>query len=147
MNLCPQFLIKNSLFRLAIRTVLPTFDRMGDNVYNHFYPYVIQKIKEHQQQHDDANPRDYLDFLISETKSNKKIGWHSLINTIFSLYLGGSDTIATTMRWVMVSIAKHQHIQQKCQREIDNAIDMAGEATADNCPYLSGLLFYSKYTL
>jgi len=60
-NVCPQFLIRNNFFRRVIRILLPTFDRMGDNVYRNFYPYIIKKIQEHQEEHDEGNPRDYLD--------------------------------------------------------------------------------------
>ena len=106
-NLFPKAVIRNRIFRRLLAWALPTFDRMGDNVYNNFYPFIIRKIKEHQVDHDEQNPRDYLDFLISATKSNERIGWHSLIFTTFSLYLGGSDTITTTMRWVIARVDEH----------------------------------------
>merc|ERR1712130_387732 len=122
-NLFPKALIRNRIFRRVVRWALPTFDRMGDNVYNNFYPFLIRKIKEHQVDHDEQNPRDYLDFLISATRSNERIGWHSLIFTTFSLYLGGSDTITTTMRWVIVSLSNKVDVQRKCQKEIEHALD------------------------
>ena len=41
-------LIRSPSCRKIINYLLPTFERMGDNVYKEFYPFLIQKIKEHQ---------------------------------------------------------------------------------------------------
>ena len=87
-------------------------------VYKDFYPFLLKKIKEHQNSIDEDNPRDYLDFLLSETSQNQNLGWHSLIFTSFSLYLGGSDTIATTMRWILVCFVQNENVQKKSREEI-----------------------------
>lgn len=60
---------------------------MGNHVYKEFYPYVMSKIKEHQKDFDPENPRDYLDFLLIEEKTNENVGWHSMIFTMFRLKL------------------------------------------------------------
>ena len=49
-NLLPEFMIRSPSCRKIINYLLPTFERMGDNVYKEFYPFLIQKIKEHQGQ-------------------------------------------------------------------------------------------------
>ena len=40
----------------------------------------------------------------------------------FSLYLGGSDTIATTMRWVLVCLVENPDAQEKSREEIQAAL-------------------------
>ena len=47
-NFLPDFMIRSPACRKIINYLLPTFERMGDNVYKEFYPFLIQKIKEHQ---------------------------------------------------------------------------------------------------
>ena len=46
---------------------------MVDNVYNGFYPFLLGKIKEHQETIDKQNPRDLLDFLLIESFNLKPI--------------------------------------------------------------------------
>jgi len=55
---------------------------MGDNVYKGFYPFLLGKIKEHQETIDKQNPRDLLDFLLIETDTNERI--KSIIEKVLS---------------------------------------------------------------
>ena len=116
--LLPKFIITSKLGRKLIHYFLPTLVRMGKNVYGGFYPFLLGKIKEHQDTIDKLNPRDLLDFLLIETDTNGRIGWHSIIFTCMSLYIGGSDTIATTMKWILVCLAQNKNDQVRCRVEI-----------------------------
>merc|ERR1712012_970900 len=98
------------------------------------------KIKEHQKDFDPENPRDYLDFLLIEEKTNENIGWHSMIFTMFSLYLGGSDTIATTMRWILVSLSLDKKVQSKCRSELLKCLEENKHLTAEAVPYFCATL-------
>ena len=55
-NLLPEFMIRSPSCRKIINYLLPTFERMGDNVYKEFYPFLIQKIKEHQGRSHNGGP-------------------------------------------------------------------------------------------
>lgn len=142
--LLPEFVIRSKICRKVYHYFLPTLDKMGVNVYEGFYqrvktfrnsisnslfdslisvstrvkPFLLKKIQEHQKTIDKENPRDLIDFMLLETEQNPRIGWHSIIFTCMALYIGGSDTIASTMRWVLVCLAQNIEDQQKCRYEI-----------------------------
>ena len=140
--LMPRFVITSKIGRKLLHYFLPTLVRMGDNVYKGFYPFLLGKIKEHQETIDKQNPRDLLDFLLIETDTNERIGWHSIIFTCMfcvsnfsylnrffyteiqtrtkALYIGGSDTIATTMKWILVCLAQNKNDQKRCREEIQS---------------------------
>ena len=81
-------------------------------------PFLLNKIREHQKTIDKENPRDLIDFMLLETEHNPRIGWHSIIFTCMALYIGGSDTIASTMRWILVCLGQNIDDQHKCRAEI-----------------------------
>ncbi|XP_062406569.1 cytochrome P450 2K1-like [Sardina pilchardus] len=78
------------------------------------------------------NPEDsrgFVDsFLISqqdtETSGQKDTLFHqeNLIFCVSNLFSAGTDTTATTLRWGLLLMAKHPHIQKRVHEEIDRVI-------------------------
>ncbi|XP_051745609.1 uncharacterized protein LOC127510152 [Ctenopharyngodon idella] len=78
------------------------------------------------------NPQDrrgFVDsFLIrkqSEEKSGKKDTYfhdENLMMTVTNLFVAGTDTTGTTLRWGLMLMAKYPHIQDRVQEEIDRVI-------------------------
>ncbi|XP_051573056.1 cytochrome P450 2K1-like [Myxocyprinus asiaticus] len=78
------------------------------------------------------NPQDrrgFIDsFLIrkqSEEQSGKTDSYfhqENLIMTVVNLFVAGTDTTGTTLRWGLMIMAKYPHIQDRVQEEIDRVI-------------------------
>ncbi|KTF96673.1 hypothetical protein cypCar_00020775 [Cyprinus carpio] len=81
---------------------------------------------------DTLNPLDrrgFVDsFLIrkqSEEKSGKKDSYFhqdNLMMSVTNLFVAGTDTTGTTLRWGLMLMAKYPHIQDRVQEEIDRVI-------------------------
>ncbi|XP_043536595.1 uncharacterized protein LOC122542683 [Chiloscyllium plagiosum] len=84
----------------------------------------IQSHKESLQKH---FSRDYIDsFLIKmdEEKHNldSEFNDKNLLMTTMNLFLAGTETTSTTLRWAIQILAKYPQIQEKIHQEIDEVI-------------------------
>ncbi|NP_001073172.1 cytochrome P450 2K19 isoform X1 [Danio rerio] len=75
------------------------------------------------------DPRGFVDsFLtrkLSDEKSGKKDSYfheENLIMTVTNLFVAGTDTTGTTLRWGLMLMAKYPQIQDRVQEEIDRVI-------------------------
>nr|XP_055050849.1 cytochrome P450 2K1-like [Misgurnus anguillicaudatus] len=98
------------------------------------------------------NPQDsrgFVDsFLIrkqSDEKSSKKDShFHqdNLILCVLNLFVAGTDTTGTTLRWGLMIMAKYPHIQDRVQEEIDRVIGGRQPMVDDrkNLPYTDAVI-------
>ncbi|XP_012727917.3 cytochrome P450 2G1 [Fundulus heteroclitus] len=89
--------------------------------------FVKIKIQEHKETLDPNSPRDYIDcFLIRahQEKDNPSTEFHydNLFATVMNLFLAGTETTSSTIRYALNVLIKHQNIQEKMQEEIDTVI-------------------------
>ena len=50
-------------------------------------------------------------------------GRENLSNTLYDLFLAGSETTATTLKWALLYMARYPSVQKKVQQEMDTVID------------------------
>ncbi|KAL1278819.1 hypothetical protein QQF64_025492 [Cirrhinus molitorella] len=87
---------------------------------------LISALQETLNPHD---RRGFVDsFLIrkqNDEKSSKKDSYfhnENLLNSVANLFVAGTDTTGTTLRWGLMLMAKYPHIQVRVQEEIDRVI-------------------------
>ncbi|KAI5092947.1 cytochrome P450 precursor [Silurus meridionalis] len=85
------------------------------------------KVQEHKGSMDPDNPRDFIDcFLIrlSQEKDSPNTEFHyeNLIASVINLFLAGTETTSTTIRYALMLLIKHPEIQDRMQKEIDTVI-------------------------
>ncbi|XP_058528017.1 cytochrome P450 2C42-like isoform X3 [Ochotona princeps] len=89
--------------------------------------FILEKIKEHQQSLDVNNPRDFIDcFLIKmeQEKHNEQSEFtlENLKIAAFDLFIGGTDSISSTVRYGLLLLLKHPEVTVKLQQEIERVI-------------------------
>uniref|UniRef100_A0A8D2PR25 Cytochrome P450 2J6 n=1 Tax=Zosterops lateralis melanops TaxID=1220523 RepID=A0A8D2PR25_ZOSLA len=75
--------------------------------------FVRQEIKRHREKGRIDEPEDFIDFYL------KQIEKDNMVQSVFDLFLGGSETTATTLRWALLFMLVYPDIQDKVQKELD----------------------------
>ncbi|XP_072015045.1 cytochrome P450 2J4-like [Amphiura filiformis] len=100
--------------------------------------FINKVINEHRIHHDSEHPRDFIDVYLTEIEKNKEslqshLNERTLIITTMQLFGAGSETTATTLRWVILYMMAYPDIQRQVQQEIDS------EVGRDRLPKLSDI--------
>ncbi|XP_014801322.1 PREDICTED: cytochrome P450 2J6-like isoform X2 [Calidris pugnax] len=86
--------------------------------------FVRQEIKSHRERGTRDEPEDFIDYYldqIEKTKNtpNSTFNEDNMVQSVFDLFLGGSETTATTLRWALLYMVAYPDIQEKVQKELD----------------------------
>ncbi|XP_075278894.1 cytochrome P450 2C19-like [Opisthocomus hoazin] len=89
--------------------------------------FVSEELKVHQASVDPSSPRDFIDCFLSkmqEEKDRPNSSFHTenLITSAFDLFLAGTETTSTTIRYGLLLLLKYPKIQEKVQEEIDRVV-------------------------
>ncbi|XP_038550138.1 cytochrome P450 2F3-like [Micropterus salmoides] len=95
--------------------------------------FIKMKIQEHKETLDPSSLRDYIDCFLIRINQEKDIStteflYDNLVSTVMNLFLGGTETTSSTIRYALSVLIKHPNIQEKMQQEIDTVIGQ------DRCP-------------
>ncbi|XP_027263211.1 cytochrome P450 2C26 isoform X2 [Cricetulus griseus] len=94
---------------------------------NYIRNYLTEKIKEHQESLDVANPRDFIDYYLIKLKQSNhnqqsEFSLENLATTVSDLFGAGTETTSTTLRYALLLLLKHPHVTAKVQEEIDQVV-------------------------
>ncbi|NWS65607.1 CP2J2 protein, partial [Crotophaga sulcirostris] len=86
--------------------------------------FIRQEIKRHRERGTRDKPEDFIDFYldqIEKTKNtpNSTFDEDNMVQSVFDLFLGGSETTATTLRWALLYMVAYPDVQEKVQKELD----------------------------
>ncbi|XP_076579792.1 cytochrome P450 2J6-like [Chaetodon auriga] len=118
------------------------------HIWNSLKDFIRVQINEHKQNWDPSDPRDYIDCYLKEIQmSNGQPGntfdEENLVICAWDLFVAGSETTSTTLRWGFLYMAKHPEIQAKVQAEIDHVIGQSRQPSMDdraNLPYTDAVI-------
>ena len=94
------------------------------------HEYCQRKIDEHKKRMSkedmDGDSNDFCEAYIREHWRAEAAGQpfdeFNLVRTMFELFIAGTDTTATTLRWSLVYMALNPDVQQKVQAELDSVV-------------------------
>ncbi|KAM9853142.1 cytochrome P450 2Y3 [Aulostomus maculatus] len=89
--------------------------------------FITKKIQEHQDTLDPSSPRDYIDCFLMRVSQEKHIpttefNYDNLVSTVLNLYLAGTETTSSTIRFSLSVLIKYPKVQEHMQQEIDSVI-------------------------
>ncbi|NXA34500.1 CP2CL protein, partial [Eudromia elegans] len=89
--------------------------------------FVAEEVKVHEASIDPTSPRDFIDCFLNkmqEEKHNANSYFHfkNLITCGFDLFIAGTETTSTTLRYGILLLLKHPEVQEKVQEEIDKVV-------------------------
>ncbi|NXV07721.1 CP239 protein, partial [Cettia cetti] len=78
--------------------------------------FVRQEIKRHREKGRIDEPEDFIDFYLKQIEKAKNIpnstfDEDNMVQSVFDLFLGGSETTATTLRWALLFMLIYPDIQ------------------------------------
>uniref|UniRef100_H2V8A7 Cytochrome P450 2J6-like n=1 Tax=Takifugu rubripes TaxID=31033 RepID=H2V8A7_TAKRU len=117
-------------------------------IWNEVKDFVRNELKEHRKNWDPSDPRDYIDCYLREIQANSgqvdsTFDEENLVICVMDLFVAGSETTSTTLRWAFLYMAKYPEIQEKVQAEIDRVVGQSRPLTMDdrvNLPYTDAVL-------
>ncbi|XP_007934214.1 cytochrome P450 2J4-like [Orycteropus afer afer] len=109
--------------------------------------FIYQEISRHKLRAPEA-PKDFISCYLDQITKAKDdpistFNEENLIQVVIDLFLGGTDTTATTLHWALLYMVQHSDIQEKVQQELDTVL---GTATAvcyedrEQLPYTRAVL-------
>ncbi|XP_035686681.1 cytochrome P450 2U1-like [Branchiostoma floridae] len=89
--------------------------------------HIRDRIKEHEDTFDPKDIRDFIDAFLLESKKrqgdeNSTFTEQEHAAIVYQLFVAGTDTTSTTLRWALLYMILHPDIQEKVQQEIDSVL-------------------------
>ncbi|XP_063019747.1 cytochrome P450 2C8-like isoform X2 [Melospiza melodia melodia] len=122
-----------------------------NNIFGEFdalKAFVAEEVKLHQASLDPNSPQDFIDCFLSkmqEEKDRPNSSFHmkNLITSAFDLFIAGTETTSTTVRYGLLLLLKYPKIQEKIQEEIDQVVGRSrkpGVADRSQMPYTDAVV-------
>ncbi|KAM6217054.1 cytochrome P450 2J2-like [Rhynchocyon petersi] len=109
--------------------------------------FVSQVIEHHKKDWNPDDPRDFIDAYLKEmTKTGNatsSFDEENLVCSTLDLFVAGTETTSTVLRWALLYMAINPEIQEKVQAEIDRVLGQAQQpstASRDHMPYTNAVI-------
>ncbi|NWY44742.1 CP2CL protein, partial [Sylvia atricapilla] len=89
--------------------------------------FVAEEVKLHQASLDPNSPQDFIDCFLNKIQEekdrpNSSFFMKNLITSAFDLFIAGTETTSTTIRYGLLLLIKYPKIQEKIQEELDQVV-------------------------
>uniref|UniRef100_A0A8C4RBQ8 Uncharacterized protein n=1 Tax=Erpetoichthys calabaricus TaxID=27687 RepID=A0A8C4RBQ8_ERPCA len=116
-----------NMFPALTKLIPGPFNKMLMNV-NELTTFTSAMIDKHKATLVSDSPRDYIDSFLIKMKQvtlnnpDTEFNYDNLNMTILDLFIAGTETTSTTLRYGWLILMKYPHIQENVQKEIDTVI-------------------------
>uniref|UniRef100_A0A665TUG2 Cytochrome P450 2J6-like n=1 Tax=Echeneis naucrates TaxID=173247 RepID=A0A665TUG2_ECHNA len=109
-------------------------------IYSEILKLMKTEIDQHKKDLDPSEPRDFIDCYLNEIQKDGVVDsfFHeeTLVMCLLDLFVAGTETTSTTLRWALLYMAKYTEIQEKVQAEIDRVIGQSRQPSMEDRPKL-----------
>ena len=114
------------------------------NIFAEIEMWIAERVQEHRDTFDGGRINDFVDVFLKEEQSGDKsdLEVSNIVSIIRDLFLAGTETTGTTLRWMLLIMLYFPEVQLKCQEEIDSKIGARSPSLADreNLPYVEAVI-------
>ncbi|KAM3834934.1 cytochrome P450 2J2-like [Vipera latastei] len=112
------------------------------------WSFIRKEIKKHQEADHGEKGQDFIHFYLAEIEKTKKhpqprYDEKNMVQSIFDLFMGGTETSSTTLYWALLYMVLYPDIQAKVQKEIDTLIPPGQPISYEdrkNLPYTNAVV-------
>ncbi|XP_029988026.1 cytochrome P450 2J2-like [Sphaeramia orbicularis] len=127
---------------------LPGPHKTLQNIWEDVKKFIREELQDHKQNWDPSDQRDYIDCYLNEIQMTKgqtdsTFDDANLVACVLDLFVAGTETTSTTLRWAFLYMAKYPEIQEKVQAEIDTVIGQSRQPSMEdraNLPYTDAVI-------
>ncbi|XP_057601040.1 cytochrome P450 2J2-like isoform X1 [Hippopotamus amphibius kiboko] len=148
--MCLQTSVWCHLYNLfpRIMTYLPGQHQTLFSKWEKLKVFVARVIENHKRDWNPAEARDFIDAYLKEMEKHKGNATSSfqeenLISSTLDLFIAGTETTSTTLRWGLLYMALYPEIQEKVQAEIDRVLGQSQQlsmAARECMPYTNAVI-------
>ncbi|NWR40510.1 CP2J2 protein, partial [Tachuris rubrigastra] len=83
---------------------------------------LAKELESHREKRKPDENQDFIDYYLAEidkVNADATYDEENLIQTIFDLFIAGTETTATTLGWALLFMVVYPDIQEKVQKELD----------------------------
>ena len=80
------------------------------------------QIDKHRATLNKESPRDFIDVYLIAMEEDEGLNMDDLAISLFDFLLAGTETSATTLKWLVLYLTIHQEVQARCREEIVRVI-------------------------
>ncbi|XP_072018469.1 cytochrome P450 2J4-like [Amphiura filiformis] len=135
---------------LPVLKYLPSYrseQEITDKLSKDFVGFVWRVVRGHQKEYDSSNQHDYIDVYLKEMELARDVTSHlnelNLVASLSHLFFAGTSS-SITLRWAMMYMMEHPHIQDKVQQEIDTVIGrdrLPKLSDREDLPYTDAVIY------
>jgi len=117
---------------------------------NQFLAFVERDMLETVSEYDaDVEPTNYIHAFMKAARENQGQYFTDLqmLSIVFDLFVAGSDTTSTTLRWAILFLARHPEVQEKMYKEIRDQVGVSqlpGYAERTKLPYTEAVIMETQ---
>ncbi|XP_054838116.1 cytochrome P450 2J4-like [Eublepharis macularius] len=110
--------------------------------------FIRKEISIHQSRGTSEEPADFIHCYLAQIEKSKDqlkpaYDEHNMIQSIFDLFLAGTETSSTTLCWALLYMVAYPDVQAKVQKEIDATVaprQMICYEDRKNLPYTNAVI-------
>ncbi|XP_030061953.1 cytochrome P450 2J2 [Microcaecilia unicolor] len=110
--------------------------------------FLSEEIARHREDWNPSEPRDFIDAYLTEMQksaddADSSFNQENLLQSTLDLFLAGTETTSTTLRWALLHMLLKPDVQEKVQAEIDRVIGLSRLPVMEdraNMPYTNAVI-------
>ena len=113
---------------------------------NEYRAIIGRIISNHKAKFDSNHLRDYIDVYLNELEhgdigDTENVDEKSLLMSVTQLFVAGTETSVSTLRWALLYMMEYPEIQSRLQKEIDSVVGRNRlPKVGDKLPYIEATI-------